>query len=89
MSADIFENSERIRKGLHHRIQQQIEYFNGVLPERHAIAWGGFLAGLFEEGILDVKHYTELDRMLPQVDAPDPVRDIFIFEPAFENAESE
>ena len=74
-------NSERIRKGLRYRIQEQINYFGGVLPERHAIAWGGFLAGIFEEGILDVRHYDELVDMLPEISNPDPIRDIFIFEP--------
>ena len=73
-------NSERVRKNLHHRIQQQIDYF-GVLPERHAIAWTGFLAALSEEGLLDHPHYVELTDMLPEVSAPNPIRDIFIFEP--------
>ncbi len=74
-------NSERIRNSLRNHIQEQIDYFGGMLPERHAIAWGGYLAGQFIEGLLDVHHYTELTHMLPKVSGPDPVADLFIFEP--------
>ena len=74
-------NSERIRNSLRNHIQEQIDYFGGELPERHAIAWGGCLAGLFIEGLLDVHHYNELVHMLPKVSEPDPVADLFIFEP--------
>lgn len=73
--------SERILKNVRFRIQEQTDHFGGVLPERHAIAWGGFLAALLEEGILDHRHYGELVDMLPQVPEPDPIADIFIFEP--------
>ena len=88
MSAKDLARSERVRKGLQHRIQQQIDYFSGTLPERHAIAWAGFLAGIFEEGVLDYRHYDELMDMLPKISAPDPIADIFIFEPAIQAAES-
>ena len=88
MSTNDMANSERVRKGLHHRIQQQIDYFGGVLPERHTIAWAGFLAGVFEEGVLDYRHYSELVDMLPKISAPDPIADIFIFEPAVRAAEA-
>ena len=81
-------NSERVRKNLRHRIQQQINYFGGVLPERHAIAWAGFLAGIFEGGVLDFRHYNELVDMLPKIAAPDPIEDIFIFDPAILAAEA-
>ncbi len=73
--------SERILREVRYRINEQIAYFGGVLPERHAIAWGGFLAALLEEGILDYLHYGELVDILPKVPEPDPVADIFIFEP--------
>lgn len=73
--------SERIVKNVRFRIQEQIDYFGGVLPERHAIAWGGFLAALLEEGILVHQHYIELTNMLPEIPEPNPIADVFIFEP--------
>ncbi len=74
--------SEEITKDVRNRIQEQITYFGGALSERHAIAWGGYLAGLWEKGLLVYADYCELVDMLPEVSAPDPIADIFIFEPA-------
>lgn len=73
--------SERILGNIRYRIQEQIDHFGGVLPERHAIAWAGYLAALFEEGLLDYPHYVELTDMLPEIPAPNPIADVFIFEP--------
>ena len=73
--------SQRILDNVRFRIQEQIDYFGGVLSERHAIAWGGFLAALLEEGILDYPHYIELTDMLPKIPEPNPIADVFIFEP--------
>lgn len=73
--------SERIFENIDFRIQEQIDYFDGVLPERHAIAWGGYLAALFEEGLLERKRYRELTQLLPPIASPNPIRDVFIFEP--------
>lgn len=72
--------SQEITKDLRQRIQEQIDYFGRTLPERHAIAWSGYLAALWEKGLLTYDDYDALDNMLPEVD-PAPIRDIFIFEP--------
>ena len=37
------------------RIQSEISHFGGALPERVALVWGGYLAGLLEWGLL-VRH---------------------------------
>lgn len=73
--------SDRIFANVHFRIQEQIDHFGGTLPERHAIAWAGFLAALSEEGLLAQQHYASLMDMLPEISAPNPVRDLFVFEP--------
>ena len=73
--------SERIRKDVQYRIEEQIAYFGGKLPDRHTLAWAGYLAALLEEGLLDFVHYKELRHLLPPIEDPNPVSDIFIFEP--------
>ena len=72
--------SERILKNVRFRIQEQISYF-GSLPERHTLAWAGYLAALHEEGLLDYPHYIELTNLLPEIPEPNPIADVFIFEP--------
>ncbi len=80
--------SAEITQNVSYRIQEQIDYFGGVLPERYAIAWGGYLAALWEKGMLILDEYQSMIHLLPDVSAPDPVADIFIFEPAIQAAES-
>lgn len=88
MSANDLPASEDLKKKLLHRLQQHIAYFNGELPERYVIAWTSFLAGYFEAGVLDFRHYSELLELLPKITLPDPIADIFIFEPAIQKAEA-
>jgi len=59
------------------RIRQDIDFFGGNLPERNAIAWRGYLAGLLEWGVLDVAAHDQLVAFLPEI-ADDPVRDILL-----------
>lgn len=80
--------SNEITQNVSYRIQEQIDYFGGVLPERYAIAWGGYLAALWEKGMLTLDDYRSMVHLLPDVPAPDPIADIFIFEPAIQAAES-
>jgi hypothetical protein len=49
------------------RIQSDIDHFDGKLPERFAIAWRSYLAGLLEWGVLDVPAYDGLSKLLPNV----------------------
>ena len=73
--------SQEITKDVRYRIEEQISHFGGVLPERHAIGWGGYLAALWKKGLLTYSDYDTLANLLPDVIAPDPIKDIFIFEP--------
>jgi hypothetical protein len=57
------------------RIQRDIVSYSGVLPERVAIAWRGYLAGLIEWGILDVASHDRAVALLPEI-KDDPVVDI-------------
>jgi len=52
---------------LRYRIQSDIDYFDGKLPERFAIACPSYLAGLLEWGVLDVPAYEGLCELLPDV----------------------
>ena len=74
--------SKEITENVSYRIQEQIDHFRGVLPERYAIAWGGYLAALWEKGMLTFDDYRSMGRLLPKIAAPDPIEDIFIFESA-------
>jgi hypothetical protein len=57
-----------IRAELAERIRADESHFGGMLPERFAIAWRGYLAGLLEWGVIDPPAYTELSALLPPVD---------------------
>ena len=59
------------------RIRQDIDFFGGELPERNAIAWRGYLAGLLEWGLLNVADHDQLVALLPEI-ADDPVNDILL-----------
>ena len=59
------------------RIQQEITHFGGVLPERVAIVWDGYLAALLEWNLISVADHSEASGMLPEI--PDnPVMAIFL-----------
>lgn len=62
---------------LKERIQREAAHFGGVLPERVAIAWDGYLAALLEWNLISVSDHAEASRMLPEI--PDnPVMAIFL-----------
>ena len=66
---------------LQYRIEQQLQYFKGNMPENYTAAWHGYLAGIFEWGVIDRSTYFYLESLLPRLSKPNPIRDIFIFEP--------
>ena len=37
-----------------HRIQVDIDYFGGAMPERTAVAWRGYLAAMLEWNLIPV-----------------------------------
>ncbi len=74
------ERSIYIRDNLKNRIEEQLRAFEFGMPESYVIAWKSYLAGAFEWGELDFPEYQELDRMLPALNIPNPVGDLFIFD---------
>lgn len=59
------------------RIKADIKHFQGALPERYALAWQGYVAGAFECGGLDVPLYSHLVDLLPKIENPNPILEIF------------
>jgi hypothetical protein len=57
------------------RIDADVRHLGGVLPERNAIAWRGYLAALLEWNLISVALHDDLLRLLPPID-DDPVVDI-------------
>lgn len=53
---------------LRRRIERDISHFGGALPERTALAWSGYLAGLIEWGLLSVSEHRALSLLLPAID---------------------
>ena len=68
-----------IAEEIQYRIEQQLQYFNGNMPERYAAAWHGYLAGIYEWGTIDKATYFQLERLLPRLASPNPVSDIFVW----------
>ena len=68
---------DAIAAELEYRIAVDRRHFAGQLPERVAIAWRGYCAGLLEWGVIDVKHHDRLLQSLPDIEN-DPVRDILL-----------
>lgn len=59
------------------RIKADIKHFQGVLPERYALAWHGYIAGAFECGGLNIPSYSSLTNLLPKINDPNPILEIF------------
>lgn len=62
---------------LTNRIQHEINYFNGALPERDAMVWYGYLAALIEWGLLSPSQHQKLSDMLPKI-TDKPVMAVFL-----------
>jgi hypothetical protein len=56
---------------LRYRIENHAAHHGGRMPERHAIAWRGYLAALLEWDQLALPAYERLLALLPKV-ADDP-----------------
>jgi len=65
---------------LSHRICREIEHFGGTLPERNALVWSGYIAGLLEWGLISVNDHAELCKLLPPIDN-DPTVGILLGKP--------
>lgn len=72
------DNTSNIEAELQVRIQAEISTFQGTLPERYALAWHGYLAGLVEWKVIDFDTYGKLIRLLPKLSLPNPIDTIFL-----------
>lgn len=52
---------------LSHRIQADIQHFGGVMPEKTAISWRGYLAAMLEWDLIAVAQYDALLARIPSV----------------------
>ena len=50
-----------------HRIQADIDYFGGTMPERTAVAWRGYLAAMLEWTLIPAGQYDQLLAKIPEV----------------------
>jgi len=69
------QSSQQIANELYRRIGRDVDHYGGVLPERVAIAWRGYLAAMIEWGLIDVGAHDRALTLLPAIE-PDPVVDI-------------
>lgn len=68
---------EEVTEMVKSRIKADISHFKGNLPERYSIAWHGYLAGIFECGVIDIPSYDQLVELLPKISEPNPILEIF------------
>lgn len=68
---------EEIAVEMENRIKADIKHFGGELPERYALAWQGYVAGIFEWGLIDIPLYDRLVSLLPVISMPNPILEIF------------
>jgi hypothetical protein len=59
--------SKDIAAELVDRINADVKHFDGVLPERTAIAWRGYLAAALEWDVISVEQYDSLLAQIPPV----------------------
>lgn len=77
LSTDVSTGLE-IGEQLEERIQLDIDTFKGNLPDRNAIAWHAYLAGLAEWGVISHPVHGRLIKLLPQVEDLSPVEAIIL-----------
>jgi len=59
--------SQDVAAELMNRINADVKHFEGVLPERTAIAWRGYLAAALEWDLITVEQYDSLLVRIPPV----------------------
>lgn len=70
-------NQEQIFSEMKSRLQREVDYFGGNIPERVALVWYGYIAALLEWDLISIDHHDELADLLPQI--PDnPVIAVFL-----------
>ena len=71
---------ESVYDRLSERINKEINFYGGELPDDVALAWDGYLSGIFEWDIIDLNDYDNLIKLLPRP-SKNPVYSIFMGEP--------
>jgi hypothetical protein len=69
--------ASEIAKDIEGRIKADITHFKGSLSERYSIAWHGYIASLYEFSFIEEEHYAKLFDLLPRIENPNPVAEIF------------
>ena len=69
--------AEEIAEGIEQRILDDIKHFEGILPERYAIVWGGYIASLYEWSFVTQEQFIKLASLLPRISEPNPVAEIW------------
>jgi hypothetical protein len=59
--------SKNVSAELTHRIQADLDHFDGALPESFAISWRGYLAAMLEWNLISPEQYDELLAPIPPV----------------------
>ena len=77
MSEDKRAQQAAVADELAERIAAAAQVHGGTLPERSALAWRGYLAGLIEWDIISVAGHDRLVALLPAIDDT-PVREILL-----------
>ena len=49
------------------RIQDEINYYNGILPEIVIGCWNGYIAALIEWDLITINQHQELFNLLPEI----------------------
>ncbi len=74
----ILEITVTVESRIENRIELDLRDFNHAMPERNAIAWHAYLAGLAEWSVIDFQTYQRLVKLLPNLEQPDPVDSIIL-----------
>jgi hypothetical protein len=69
--------AEEIGKDTKGRILADLKYFNNNMPERYSIAWGGYIASLYEWSFITQEYFAQLVALLPEISEPNPIAEIF------------
>ncbi len=62
----------QIAEELRFRLSAELNYHQGLPPERTVLAWRGYLAAMLEWQLLPQESYDQLARQLPDIE-DDPV----------------
>jgi hypothetical protein len=70
-------DKKRYLTELKYRIEAEVTFHKGSMPENIVILWSGYLAGILETSVISFDEYLALDSLLPKVEN-NPVYDLFM-----------